>query len=122
MDWQPPHHKIILQIIDSLTTVISFVVSYYLWQALRWLVLPGKLGGDISFDPAIILILLFLAVMWSIILDMQGAYSYQRFTSFKKEVGMIFRTVCFGLVLLFGLVFVLRPGYIPRTLCSFSVE
>jgi exopolysaccharide biosynthesis polyprenyl glycosylphosphotransferase len=95
---------------------MSFVVSYYLWQALRWLVLPYEMGKEISFDGTLIFILLFLSVIWSIILDMQGAYSYQRFTSFKKEVGMIFRTVCFGLVLLFGLIFVLRPGYIPRTL------
>ena len=115
MDWRPLHHKVILQIADSLTTLLSFVVSYFLWQWLRWVALPYDPSREIIFDESLIIIVLFLSFLWSIVLDVQGAYSYQRFTSFKKEVGMIFRTLCFGLLMLIGMIFLFRPGYIPRT-------
>lgn len=115
MDWRPLHHRIIVQIADFLTTVMGFVVSYYLWQLLRWSLIPYELGKEIILDSTMIFIVFFISIISIIILNIQGAYSYQRFTSFKKEVGRIFKTVCLSLLILFGIIFLLRPGHIPRT-------
>jgi exopolysaccharide biosynthesis polyprenyl glycosylphosphotransferase len=116
MIWRPLHHRIFAQIADAVTTILSFFGAYGLWRLLRWLLPELPIGSEPVFHPAFSLLVAAAAPIWVILFNVQGAYSYQRFTSFAKEIKLIFKTTVFGLFILLALVFLARPGYIPRTL------
>ena len=67
------------------------------------------------------MIMILSAIIWVFLFNAQGAYSYQRFTSFVTEIKIISKTVATGSLILIGLVFLLRPGFIPRTLVALFV-
>lgn len=121
MLWRPKYHKFVVQIADALTTLISFAVAYYIWLLLRSMAPGLPIGSEIIIDPVLFVILVASAGAWVIIFNCQGAYSYQRFTSFATEIKIILRTVLAGGLLLISLVFLLRPGYIPRTLVALFI-
>jgi exopolysaccharide biosynthesis polyprenyl glycosylphosphotransferase len=115
MFWGPAHHRLIFQIADAVTTLVSFAVAYYLWQLLvlsSWL----RFGSDIVLNSAIYLLIGIASIIWVIIFWCYDAYSYQRFTSFSTEIKIILKTVLLGILLLLSLLFLIQPGYIPRTL------
>jgi exopolysaccharide biosynthesis polyprenyl glycosylphosphotransferase len=56
------------------------------------------------------------SIAWVILFHFQNAYSYQRFTSFSSEVRIVAKVTVIGSLVLMGMVFLLRPGYIPRSL------
>jgi exopolysaccharide biosynthesis polyprenyl glycosylphosphotransferase len=114
--WRPAYHQLIVQLVDALATLLSFIAAYYLWILLRWQAPAWPLGADISFTPAILFIVAISAVIWVLIFDYLGAYSYQRFTSITTEIIIICKTVFLGSLLLIGLWFILRPGYTSRIL------
>lgn len=118
MLWRPANHRIIAQIADAVTTLISFVAAYYLWLVLRLIMSEWPIGSEIVLEPLHFLIMTASVILWVIIFNFQGAYSYQRFTSFATETKIILKTVLGGVMLLIGLVFLLRPGYVPRTLVA----
>ena len=121
MRWRPAHHRIIAQIADAVTTLISFVAAYYLWLLLQSMALRVPMGSEIILDPVLFIILAASAGAWVMIFNWQGAYSYQRFTSFATETKIILKTVLWGALFLIGLVFLLRPGYVPRTLVALFI-
>lgn len=116
MFWRPAHHKLIAQVADALTTLLSFIASYYLWQFMgvssSWL----RFGSDIVLNTYLYLLIVIASIIWVIIFWSHEAYSYQRFTSFPTEINIIVKTVLLGVLLLLGLMFLIRPGYIPRIL------
>lgn len=115
MIWRPVHHRIIPQVADAVTTLLSFVATYYLWEIV-WNMAPGwPIGSGIVIGAFHFILMAASAVLWVMIFNFQGAYSYQRFTSFGKEIKIILKTVLWGSLLLIGLFFLLRPGYVPRT-------
>ena len=116
MIWRPKHHRFVVQIVDAMTTLLSFVAAYYLWLLLRIMMPQWPIGSGILLEPLHFFIMMASAILWVIIFNLQGAYSYQRFTSFATETKLILKTVLWGALLLIGIVFLLRPGYIPRTL------
>lgn len=121
MLWRPGYHKLIAQIADVGTTLISFVTAYFIWVLLRWLAPTWPIGAKIVLDSSDLVIISASAVIWVIIFNCQGAYSYQRFTSFAKETKIILKTVLWGALLLIGLGFLLRPGYVPRTVVAIFI-
>jgi exopolysaccharide biosynthesis polyprenyl glycosylphosphotransferase len=118
MIWRPKHHRIILQIADAVTTLLSFVAAYYLWLLLRSVVPELPMGSEITLDGFYVLVMAASAVAWVMIFNFQGAYSYQRLDSFSTETKIILKTILGGTLFLICLVFLLRPGYIPRTLVA----
>jgi exopolysaccharide biosynthesis polyprenyl glycosylphosphotransferase len=121
MIWRPTHHRIIAQIADAVTTLISFLAAYYLWVIVQSLAPTWLMGSDMVIDSDHVMIMIVSALVWVIIFNCQGAYSYQRFTSFSTEIRIIFKTVLWGTLLLLGLAFLLRPGYIPRTMVALFI-
>jgi FlaA1/EpsC-like NDP-sugar epimerase len=55
------------------------------------------------------------AIIWVIILTKLGAYTYQRFTSLRRELNLVAKTSFIGTFILFAAIFILRFEYIPRT-------
>lgn len=109
------------QLADALTTLLSFVTAYYLWLLLRWQAPGWPMGAEISVDTSFFFIMAASTVIWVIILNHLGAYSYQRFTSYATEMKIICQTVLSGSLFLIGMLFTLRPGYVPRTLVIFFI-
>ena len=116
MIWRPAFHNFIVQMADALTTLVSFWLAYHLWSLVirLWPVLLN--GGMVSFDHAYFMIMMASAIIWVLIFRSQGAYSYQRFTSFVTEIKIIGKTVFAGVLILIALLFVFRTVYFPRTL------
>jgi exopolysaccharide biosynthesis polyprenyl glycosylphosphotransferase len=118
MIWRAGHNRVIAKIADAAATLLSFCAAYYLWKEVRSMVPGWPLGSDLTFDWSHLIIIAAATVLWVVIFSFQGAYSYQRFTSFKAEVKIILKTVLWGVLLLVGIIFLVRPGYIPRTLAA----
>lgn len=116
MPWRPAHHKFLAQLADAVTTILSFVVSYYVWRFCQWQFPIGSLLSEIQLDTSHFFLMMVTAVLIVIIFNAQRAYWYQRFTSFATEVKIVWKTVIIWWLLLVGMVFLFRPGYIPRTL------
>lgn len=116
MLWRPAHHRLIVQVTDGFTTLLSFVAAYYLWEALREVFPALPLGSAINLESTYFLLMGLAAVLWVALFHYYGAYSYLRFTSFATELKIILKTVALGTLSLILLLFLLRPGYIPRSL------
>ena len=116
MIWQPSQYKAIIQTADALATFFSFLAAYYLWRLLQTLAPSLPLGSEIQSSPSQIFLMVAVSLIWVLIFNVQGAYSYRRFTSFSTEFKLICKTVLIGSLLLFALAFMLRPQYVPRTL------
>ncbi|RJR34084.1 MAG: sugar transferase [Deltaproteobacteria bacterium] len=114
MPWRPVYHRIIVQLADAATTLVSFIAAYYLWLLLP-LASGATAGPKIDLDPSHFILMAMSAVAWVMIFNFLGAYSYQRFTSFTTEIKIILKTVFWGLLSVMGLVFLLRSTYVPRT-------
>lgn len=119
--WRPVYHKIIAQVADALTTLISFVAAYYLWKLLRRMTPGWQIGSEIVLDPLQLTIMTVSVAVWVLIFSCQGAYTYQRFTSFTTETKIVLTTILWGSLFLIGLIFFLRPGYIPRSLVAIFI-
>jgi exopolysaccharide biosynthesis polyprenyl glycosylphosphotransferase len=112
MIWRPTHHRRIAQAADALTTAVSFVAAYIVWERFRLLTdisLPIRVTSD---DIAVIL---GFSLFWIVIFNRLGAYSYQRFTSLWKEFIIVVKTTFIGVCTFFAAHFFLRFGHIPRT-------
>jgi exopolysaccharide biosynthesis polyprenyl glycosylphosphotransferase len=116
MVWRPAHHKYLAQAADAVTILVSFLVAYYCRQLMEWLEPSLPLGLKVSVEAPFVALMVAIATVWVILFDLQGAYSYQRFTSFATELKLVLRTVIIGCLLIVGALFLLRLGYVPRTL------
>jgi exopolysaccharide biosynthesis polyprenyl glycosylphosphotransferase len=121
MLWQPAKDRIIIQTADALTTFFSFGAAYYLWWVLQALAPTLPLGTEIQLSPSHLFLIIASSIIWVVILNAQGAYSYQRFTSFITEFKLICKTVFLGSLLLFALAFMVRSQYVPRTLVTLFI-
>jgi exopolysaccharide biosynthesis polyprenyl glycosylphosphotransferase len=74
------------------------------------------LGAEITVDSSHILLIILSVIIFACLFHYFGAYSYQRFTSISTELKIVGKTLFLGALSLLGLLFLLRPGYIPRTL------
>jgi len=112
MIWRPTHHRRLAQVADALTTAGSFVVAFIVWNKFRLLT-------DISFPIRItayeITAIIGFSLLWVIIFNRLGAYSYQRFTSLWKELTNVVKATFIGVSIFFAAHYFLRFGQIPRT-------
>lgn len=112
MIWRPTHHRRLVQAADALTTAGSFVVAFFIWDKFRRLT-------DISFPIRVtayeIAVIIGFSLLWVIIFNRLGAYSYQRFTSLWKELTNVAKTTFIGVGVFFAANYFLRFGHIPRT-------
>lgn len=115
MIWRPTYHSRLAQLADALTTALSFVVAYFAWSWARIIFPWAPLGRDIDITPGLFWKIIAFAIIWVIILTKLGAYTYQRFTSLRREMILIGKASLIGTLLLFAANFILRFEYIPRT-------
>ena len=112
MIWRPTHHRRLAQAADALTTAGSFVVAFFIWDKFRRLT-------DISFPIRVtgyeITAIIGFSLLWVIIFNLLGAYSYQRFTSLWKELTIVIKAAFMGVSIFFAAHYFLRFGQIPRT-------
>lgn len=112
MIWRPSFHRRILQAADGLTTALSFFAAYFLWDQFRRLTnisLPMRVAGA---DLVLVGVFSFL---WILIFSGQGAYSYRRLSSLRREWFIVAKTTALGVFLFFAVHFFLRLGYVARS-------
>jgi len=112
MIWRPTYHRRIAQLIDASTTAACFVLAYFFWNKFRSVTgisAPIEIAWDSLWK------IIGFSIVWVIIFTRQNAYSYQRFTSLKKEIVIVAKTVFFGVFIFFAAHFLFRFGYIPRS-------
>jgi len=114
MLWRPKHHKRILQLADGMTNAASFIVAYFIWNAIR-LNIKLPVGHEIEYSWNDIWKLLGLCVVWVILFNSFNAYTYRRFTSRAREIAIVFKTNLFGVLIFFAAIFLFRFQYIPRS-------
>ena len=112
MLWRPAYHKRLAQLADGLTTAVSFGVAYYIWD---WFRITTGIASPISVTRNELWKILGFSIIWVIIFTKQKAYSYQRFTSIKKEFNIVVKTTILGVSIFFAAFFLFRFGYIPRS-------
>lgn len=118
MLWQPTAHQRGVQFADFVTTALSFVVAFFLWLNLKTFFPSLPLGSSVHIGKDDLYLILAMSFLWVALFNYQRAYSYQRFTSFAKELAIVFRTVFFGVLILVCWIFVFRVSYIPRSLIA----
>jgi exopolysaccharide biosynthesis polyprenyl glycosylphosphotransferase len=116
MLWRSTLSQRIAQLADTLTTLLSIVAAYHLWDFLRKEFPTFPLGSHIKLSSTDLVIVGASLIVWFIVLNAQNAYSYQRFTSFATEVKVVLKTVLIGVLVLLGSLFLFRVYYVPRTL------
>jgi exopolysaccharide biosynthesis polyprenyl glycosylphosphotransferase len=116
MLWRPTYHRRLAQLADGLTTAASFIFSYFLWN---WFRLASGISKPILLTWNETWKILGFSIIWVVIFTKQNAYSYQRFTSLKKEFVIVLKTTIFGVFILFASFFLFRFGYIPRSYIAF---
>ncbi|OGP70301.1 MAG: hypothetical protein A2Y80_08895 [Deltaproteobacteria bacterium RBG_13_58_19] len=116
MFWRPVLPRILAQVADAVTTLLSFVMAYYLWRLIQ--VLAPVEQSTAFFEPVLSHAgsMAITSVLVVVIFQAQKAYSYQRSTSFAEEVKIVLKTSTILWLLLIGMEFLVRPGYLPRTL------
>ena len=116
MLWRSTRNQVIAQLADSLTVFFSIAASYYLWSFLKRVYPTLPIGSEITLGYGHFIIIVIAVVVWFILFSAQKAYSYQRYTSLATELKVVLKTVLLGALILLGAIFLLRIGYIPRTL------
>jgi exopolysaccharide biosynthesis polyprenyl glycosylphosphotransferase len=115
MLWRPTYHRRIAQLADALTTAFSFFVAYFVWSWAK-LVFPWvPLGREIDITSDLLWKIVMFSIIWVIILTKLDAYTYQRFTSLRREMKLIGKASVIGTLILFAMGFVLRFSYVPRS-------
>lgn len=112
MLWRPTYHKRLAQLADILTTSASFVLAYFVWN---WFRVITSISSPINVTWNDVWKVMGLSIIWVIIFSKQNAYSYQRFTSIKKELKIVAKTTIFGVFIFFAAFFLFRFGYVPRS-------
>lgn len=115
MLWRPTYHRRLAQLADALTTAFSFIVAYFVWNSAKLLFPWAPLGGEIQITPDLFGKIVIFSIIWVIILTKLDAYTYQRFTSLRREMIIIVKTSLIGTLIVFAADFILRFEYIPRS-------
>jgi lipopolysaccharide/colanic/teichoic acid biosynthesis glycosyltransferase len=111
MIWRPAQHRRLAQAADALATAGSFIGAFLLWDRFHSLT---RIGMPINVTAEDIAIIIGFSLLWIVIFNKLGAYSYQRFTSLWKELTNVVKTTFIGVSIFFAAHFFLRFGQIPR--------
>ncbi len=115
MLWRPSYHRRIAQLADALTTAFSFLAAYFVWNWARLTFPWAPLGRDIEIAHDLFWKIIVFAIVWVIILTRLGAYTYQRFTSFQREMKHVGKASLIGTLILSAAYSIFRFEYFPRT-------
>ena len=115
MLWRPTYHRRLAQLVDAVTTACSFVAAYVVWSWARIIFPWAPLGMDIKISPDLFWKITVFAIIWVIILTKLDAYTYQRFTSVRREMKIVGKASLIGTLIVFAADFLFRFEYIPRT-------
>lgn len=115
MPWKSYNNKVLCEIVDFLTVLLSFFMGYQLWIFIHRFS-PRLFGRPFPIGYYEFLIIILSAIACILVLNQKSAYSYQRFTSIETEFSRIIQAsvVCILNTVLF--IFVFRVRYVPRTL------
>lgn len=97
MIWRPYSHKLIMQTVDFLTVLVSFLLGIFIWRKFIQFSESFSLNPNENF----FFIAVFISSLFILVLAENGAYSYQRFSSFFREFSTIVKSVFY--VALFSL-------------------
>ena len=95
MIWRPTYHRRLAQLADGLTTAVSFILAYFVWNSIRINTNLG-IGQSIQLSWNDSWKILGLSMIWIITLNMLKAYTYQRFTSLNREFLLVFNAPILG--------------------------
>ncbi len=112
MIWRPTFHRRIFQAADGVTTALSFLIAYLLWDQFRRLT---NISHPLSVAGSDIALVVAFSLLWIFIFNALGAYSYGRFSSLRKEWVTVVKATGIGVSLFFAAHFFLRLGYVART-------
>jgi exopolysaccharide biosynthesis polyprenyl glycosylphosphotransferase len=115
MLWRSYNNKFILECLDGLTIVCSFVAGYLFWSFLQT-THPTLFGHPFRVGYFEILIPILSSFIWVMIFNFTTAYSYQRFTSIETEIAKVIKTSALGILAMVALIFIFRIAYVPRSL------
>jgi exopolysaccharide biosynthesis polyprenyl glycosylphosphotransferase len=104
-----------VQLVDGVTTAFSFVAAYFTWDSTKRIFPWAFLRAEIEITTDFIWKIVLFSAIWVIILTKLNAYTYQRFTSLRREIVLIAKTALIGTLILLAADFILRFEYIPRT-------
>ena len=89
-------------------------MAYFIWSWAK-LIFPWVPGRDIEVTPDLFGKIVMFSIIWVVILTKLNAYTYQRFTSLRREMKLVAKTSLIGTLIVFAADFILRLEYIPRT-------
>jgi lipopolysaccharide/colanic/teichoic acid biosynthesis glycosyltransferase len=98
--------------LDAFTVILAFVISFYIRRALIFLI-PFGLRVSLS-DYALLMVI--IPIIWWTLLNIQDAYTWQRFTSLWAEYKRVLKTTISGTLILTLLAFIFRLQKLPRSL------
>ena len=75
----------------------------------------APLGGNIEITPDLFGKIVIFSIIWVIILTKLDAYTYQRFTSLRREMKLVTKASLIGTLIILTANFILRFEYIPRS-------
>ena len=118
MIWKSNINQKAAQFADMLTIFLSIISSYYVWFYIKHLYPHLGIGLDFKVEREDAFLIILIVLVWFFFLFKQGAYSYQRFTSFSTELKTIFNTSLYGTLIILSIIFISRWHYIPRSLMA----
>lgn len=118
MIWKSDINQKAAQFADILTVFLSIISSYYVWFYIKHSYPHLRVGLDFKVEREDAFLIILIVLVWFFFLYKQGAYSYQRFTSFNTELKIIFNTSFYGFLIILSVILIFRWHYIPRSLMA----
>jgi exopolysaccharide biosynthesis polyprenyl glycosylphosphotransferase len=115
MIWKPSTHNRLAQFSDFLTVLISLYGAYLVWEYIEVNYFTVMIGNVDLFTYRQALIAVLLSIISVYFFKINGAYSYQRFTSIFSELSIILKVITLNTLNLVFLFFLFRYGNVSRT-------
>jgi len=106
--------RLAVSFLDTLVTILSFVLAAYLRNA-SLAIYP--FGGVIIWSDYLGFLIMIILI-WRGLFGYQEAYLGQRYTSFKNEIIVVIKTIFIGSLIILTMAFIVK-SIIPRTLIAF---
>lgn len=123
MIWRSSYQSKAVQLVDLLTALSCFPLTYYFAIFLHVL-FPSIFPSNLEIRNSDFFIIFIISVLIVFLFEKQKAYSYQRFTSISKEYIIVVKVVYLAFLVMIALMFLSGQKEMPRTILSvyFSVN
>jgi len=115
MIWRSSYHTRIAQIVDFFTSVLGFILSFFIAIGLN-ILYPNIFPPKFVLSYEYYLIAVIISLLYVVLFNQHKAYSYQRFTSLLKEYIIITKVSLNAFLLITAITFLLGLKNIPRTI------